>query len=47
MKFGYTLENFGINLDSDYLVESAKIAEDSGFESLWTVDHIMQADEKA
>ena len=45
MKFGYTLENFDVNLDKDYLVNSAKIAEKSGFESLWTVDHIMQANE--
>lgn len=46
LKFGYTLENFDVNLERDYLVNSAKIAEEAGFESLWTVDHIMQADEK-
>jgi len=46
MKFGYTLENFDVNLERDYLINTAKIAEEVGFESLWTVDHIMQADEK-
>ncbi len=46
MKFAYALENFDVNLDGDYLINSARIAEEAGFESLWTVDHIMQADEK-
>lgn len=46
MKVGYTLENFDINLDRDYLIKTAKFAEDIGFESLWTVDHLMQANEK-
>lgn len=46
MKFGYTLENFDMNLERDLLIETAKIAEKAGFESLWTVDHIMQSDEK-
>lgn len=46
MKFGYTIENFDENLDRDYLIKTAKIAEQSGFESLWTVDHIMQSNEK-
>jgi len=46
MKFGYTLENFDANLDREYLVETTQIAEQAGFESLWTVDHIMQADER-
>lgn len=46
MKFGYTLENFDVNLERDYLINTAKISEEAGFESLWTVDHIMQADEK-
>ncbi|MHA1198842.1 MAG: LLM class flavin-dependent oxidoreductase [Candidatus Heimdallarchaeaceae archaeon] len=46
MKFGYTVENFDVNLDREYLIETAQIAEKAGFESLWTVDHIMQANEK-
>ena len=46
MKFGYTIENFDKNLKRDYLIETAKLAEKAGFESLWAVDHIMQADEK-
>ena len=46
MKFGYTIENFDINLKREYIVETAQLAEKAGFESLWTVDHVMQADEK-
>ena len=46
MKIGYTIENFDANLDREYLVKTALIAEKAGFESLWTVDHIMQADEE-
>jgi alkanesulfonate monooxygenase SsuD/methylene tetrahydromethanopterin reductase-like flavin-dependent oxidoreductase (luciferase family) len=46
MKIGYTLENFDANLERKYLIESAKIAEEAGFESLWTVDHLMQANEE-
>ncbi len=46
MKIGYTLENFDSNLERDYLIKSAKIAEEAGFESLWTVDHLMQANEE-
>ena len=46
MKFGYTIENFDSNLDREYLIETAKIAEQAGFESLWMVDHIMQANEE-
>lgn len=45
MKFGYTIENFDKNLDREYLVKVAQITEEAGFESLWTVDHIMQPDE--
>lgn len=46
MKIGYTLENFDANLERDYLIKTAKLAEEVGFESLWTVDHLMQANEK-
>ncbi|MCE7742721.1 MAG: LLM class flavin-dependent oxidoreductase [Candidatus Heimdallarchaeota archaeon] len=46
MKFGYTVENFDANLKRDFLIETAKVAEQAGFESLWMVDHIMQSDEK-
>jgi len=46
MKFGYTIENFDTNLRREYIVKTAQLAEKVGFESLWTVDHVMQADEK-
>ncbi|TFG11019.1 LLM class flavin-dependent oxidoreductase [Candidatus Heimdallarchaeota archaeon] len=46
MEFGYTIENFDVNLQREYLIETAQTAEKLGFESLWTVDHIMQANEK-
>ena len=46
MKFGFTIENFGLNLERDYLIKSAKTAEEAGFESLWMVDHILQANEE-
>jgi alkanesulfonate monooxygenase SsuD/methylene tetrahydromethanopterin reductase-like flavin-dependent oxidoreductase (luciferase family) len=42
MNFGYTIENFDINLNPENLIETAKLLEVAGFESLWTVDHIMQ-----
>ncbi len=40
------MENFDSNLKRDFLIKTARIAEQAGFESLWTVDHIMQANEK-
>ncbi|UCC19224.1 MAG: LLM class flavin-dependent oxidoreductase [Promethearchaeota archaeon] len=42
MKFGYTLENFDVNLNPENLIDTVKLLELSGFESVWTVDHIMQ-----
>lgn len=39
MKIGYTLENFDANLEKDYLIKTAKTAEEAGFESLWTVSN--------
>ena len=42
MRFGYTIENFDINLNPENLIETVGLLEVSGFESLWTVDHIMQ-----
>ncbi|MFW9772447.1 MAG: LLM class flavin-dependent oxidoreductase [Promethearchaeota archaeon] len=42
MKFGYAIENFDVNLSPKNLIQTAKLLEDSSFESLWTVDHIMQ-----
>lgn len=42
MQFGLTLENFGSNLSPTRLLETAKMAEEHGFESVWTVDHILQ-----
>ena len=46
MKFGYVIENFDANLERDYMIETAKIAEEARFESLWTVDHLMQENVK-
>ena len=42
MKFGLTIENYSKNLEPEKLVQTARTAEEAGFESLWTVDHIMQ-----
>ena len=42
MQFGLTLENFDANLSPQALIETANLAEECGFESLWTVDHVMQ-----
>ncbi|MFX0170427.1 MAG: TIGR03619 family F420-dependent LLM class oxidoreductase [Candidatus Hodarchaeota archaeon] len=43
MNFGFTIENFDVNLDPDKLKNTAMVGENSGFESIWTVDHVMQA----
>ena len=45
MKFGYVIENFGDNLSKNKLLRTAVMAEKGGFESVWTVDHIMQPNE--
>ena len=41
MKFGYVLENFDKNLSPENLIETAQMAEDYGFHSIWATDHIM------
>jgi len=43
MNFGFTIENFDVNLDPDKLINTAIMVENSGFESIWTVDHVMQS----
>ncbi|MFX1512639.1 MAG: TIGR03619 family F420-dependent LLM class oxidoreductase [Promethearchaeota archaeon] len=42
MDFGFVIENFDVNLDPNKLIYTAKMVENSGFESIWTVDHVMQ-----
>ncbi|MHA2298507.1 MAG: TIGR03619 family F420-dependent LLM class oxidoreductase [Candidatus Hodarchaeales archaeon] len=42
MNFGFTIENFDVNLDPDKIKNTTIMIENSGFESIWTVDHIMQ-----
>lgn len=42
MNFGFVIENFDVNLDPNKLINIAKMVENSGFESIWTVDHVMQ-----
>ncbi len=43
MNFGFAIENFDVNLDPDKLINTATMVESSGFESIWTVDHVMQS----
>lgn len=41
MKFGVCLPNYGNHLSKEALVESSKLAEQLGFDSIWTTDHIL------
>jgi probable F420-dependent oxidoreductase len=41
MKFGLILPNFGPAADRDGLVAAAQAAEQHGFESIWTADHVL------
>lgn len=41
MKFGLCLPNYGNNLSREALVESSKLSEELGFDSVWTTDHIL------
>jgi probable F420-dependent oxidoreductase len=42
MKFGIIFANTGpAAVDAEYLSELARLAEESGFESLWTVEHVV------
>lgn len=41
MKFGVCLPNYGSHLSKEALIKSSKLAEKSGFDSLWTTDHII------
>ncbi|MFX0113539.1 MAG: TIGR03619 family F420-dependent LLM class oxidoreductase [Candidatus Hodarchaeota archaeon] len=41
MNLGYVLENFGDSLNPDSLVETAQMAEDHRFSSIWATDHVL------
>jgi probable F420-dependent oxidoreductase len=41
VKWGIMFANAGPAAQGDYAVQLARIAEDSGFESLWTVEHVV------
>ena len=41
MKFGLILPNFGAIAGRDAIVNSAMLAEDLGFDSVWTTDHVL------
>lgn len=41
MKFGVCLQNYGKNLSREGLIKSAKLAEEVGFDSVWTTDHVL------
>lgn len=42
MKFGFILENYGKNLTAQNLLDTAMYAEEAGYVSIWTTDHILQ-----
>ena len=41
MKFGLRYLNTGRNVKSDKAISMAQAAEEAGFESIWTVDHVV------
>ncbi|MHA1935856.1 MAG: LLM class flavin-dependent oxidoreductase [Candidatus Thorarchaeota archaeon] len=41
MQFGFVLENYGDYLDREYLIETSRWAEESGFSSIWATDHVL------
>ena len=41
MKFGLLLPNFGAIASRDAIVNSARLAEELGFDSVWTTDHVL------
>ncbi len=41
MKFGVAFANIGPFVDPDHAVRLARAAESAGFESIWTVDHVV------
>jgi len=41
MKFGIAFANIGPNIEPERACELARSAEESGFESIWTADHIV------
>ena len=41
MKFGLLLPNFGESATGESIAASARLAEDCGFDSVWTTDHVL------
>jgi alkanesulfonate monooxygenase SsuD/methylene tetrahydromethanopterin reductase-like flavin-dependent oxidoreductase (luciferase family) len=41
MRFGLLVPHFGAHADQDLLIEGARLAEQSGFDSLWVRDHLV------
>ncbi len=41
MKFGVCLPNYGNNLSKEGLIRCSTLAEDAGFDSVWTTDHVL------
>ena len=41
MKFGLLLPNFGAIASADTIAEGARLAEECGFDSVWTTDHVL------
>src|SRR5438270_13675200 len=40
-RFGLLVPHFGLEADQDLLIEGARLAERSGFDSLWVRDHLV------
>src|SRR5438874_13156382 len=40
-RFGLLAPHFGLEADQDLLIEGARLAERSGFDSLWVRDHLV------
>lgn len=41
MKFGILLPNYGPTASGEVIVRSARLAEDLGYDSVWTTDHVL------
>ncbi len=41
MKFGVCVPNYGNNISPDGLIKFAKLAEELGYDSVWSTDHIL------
>src|SRR5262249_37565967 len=47
MKFGLLLPNYGPTASPEIITSSARLAEDVGFDSVWTTDHVLVPKEQA